>query len=396
MTIFCAPSHSKSKAKTQPATRTEKELRKLITKSKINIPFLFPATKQKEIPLNLLSRELLNSTELDLLSKYPQVIVHQYIPHCYFAIDSVGQIGIFSLTGQEIVPPIEGYIRFGGPNHILVGDITNDWYEKIYNVDILVSGLGIGHFQAIIDRHTLKAIIPLGKYQDIQYTIKGATSWYYVARLDDTGTLRWGVCDSEGTEVIPCEYLNVHKEGRKIGFKHSGMSFGGKFVGSNDLTMSRQERLTENKIELARARKEKWARVLGTVGNTLVTTATAMEQMGIGTGPESTSETDSTNGIGSATYRYREQYTRWERRAEQNYRSLTNLGRTTVIEKKGMGIMEKGGDTGGVGHLSSGNYVQQKKALREAQNQMAAIRRKASKVGIDIPQSKWETVTVTY
>ncbi len=86
---------------------------------------------------------------------------------------------------------------------------------------------------------------------------------------------------------------------------------------------------------------------------------------------------------------YQSQYAMWERRAKANYESLTNLG-YSVTRKDG----SKSGSA--MGSMNTGNYTQMKKALREAQNEMARIRRDASKEGINIQQSKWETATVEY
>jgi hypothetical protein len=46
--------------------------------------------------------------------------------------------------------------------------------------------------------------------------------------------------------------------------------------------------------------------------------------------------------------------------------------------------------------MNTGNYVMQKKALRDAQREMRNIRQKAARAGVHITQSKWETATVNY
>lgn len=83
------------------------------------------------------------------------------------------------------------------------------------------------------------------------------------------------------------------------------------------------------------------------------------------------------------------QYVQWERRAIANYNSLTNLG--TRVTKNGEDV----GGTNGKS-TSGGNYVMQKKALRQAQNEMKKIRTKAIQQGIRIQQSKYETIEVAY
>lgn len=94
-------------------------------------------------------------------------------------------------------------------------------------------------------------------------------------------------------------------------------------------------------------------------------------------------------GAPSSNSSLQSQYMQWERRAIANYNSLTNTG---LRVKKG------GKDVGGTNgeSLNSGNYVLQQKALREAQNEMRKIRAKASKQGINIQQSRYETIKVSY
>lgn len=83
------------------------------------------------------------------------------------------------------------------------------------------------------------------------------------------------------------------------------------------------------------------------------------------------------------------QYNNWERRAKANYESLTNLGVRYARNGKNVG-----GSTGK--GMSSSNYTMQKRALREAQQEMARIRSRARAKGITIVQSQYETVTVKY
>ena len=83
------------------------------------------------------------------------------------------------------------------------------------------------------------------------------------------------------------------------------------------------------------------------------------------------------------------QYSNWERLAEKHYNSLTNLGYSATS-----GSGNKSGSTGR--KVSSGNYVQMKRSLREAQSNMRDIRLKARRQGINIQQSKWETARVNY
>ena len=82
-------------------------------------------------------------------------------------------------------------------------------------------------------------------------------------------------------------------------------------------------------------------------------------------------------------------YQKWERRAQSSYNSLTNLG-YSVRNNNG----ERSGSTGQ--SMNSINYTRMKKTLREAQNEMRKIRLKATRAGVNIAQSNWETATVNY
>lgn len=86
---------------------------------------------------------------------------------------------------------------------------------------------------------------------------------------------------------------------------------------------------------------------------------------------------------------YQSQYDNWERLAERHYNSLTNLGYSSTSSSG-----KKHGSAGG--RVSSGNYIQMKRSLREAQSNMRRIRREAASNGVTITQSRWETATVGY
>lgn len=101
------------------------------------------------------------------------------------------------------------------------------------------------------------------------------------------------------------------------------------------------------------------------------------------------SSSASSGGNSSSGSDFQSQYAQWERRAESCYNSLTNLGYSVTSSS--------GDKSGGTGRkVSSGNYLQQKRSLREAQSNMRSIRQKAAREGISIPQSKWETAKVDY
>ena len=100
-------------------------------------------------------------------------------------------------------------------------------------------------------------------------------------------------------------------------------------------------------------------------------------------------DSGSSNTSGASEATLRSIYQKWEARAKDAYDSLTLMG-TKVTSKKG----DKSGSGGGF--WKGSNYVGLKQNLREAQRQMRHIRSEASSKGFNIPQSKWETATVSY
>lgn len=91
----------------------------------------------------------------------------------------------------------------------------------------------------------------------------------------------------------------------------------------------------------------------------------------------------------SGSSNYQSQYQTWERIAERHYNSITNTG-ASVTKKDGS---KRGSSIGG---MSPSKYNHAKRSYREAQREMARIRREAAKAGVNIPQSKWETNSISY
>ena len=112
-------------------------------------------------------------------------------------------------------------------------------------------------------------------------------------------------------------------------------------------------------------------------------------QYNAGYGDLSSFQSDLPSSGGYSDSFYQEQYNNWERRAQGAYESLTLLGSRT--KRNGS---EVSGSTGQ--SMSGSNYTRQKKCLRDAQTQMRSIRQKARRDGVNITQSHWETVTVSY
>ncbi len=95
------------------------------------------------------------------------------------------------------------------------------------------------------------------------------------------------------------------------------------------------------------------------------------------------------NGKDLGLSTYQSLYSKWENNAKSNYDSLTRAGAT---------VKKNGKDVGGTaaGAWRPQNYTGLKQNLRHAQSEMRKIRQEARRYGHNIPQSNYETVTVSY
>ncbi len=227
-----------------------------------------------EASLKVADHEELNTIEKELLEKYDDVVIHSFYANWYFVFDSEGKIGLCDLNGIELVPPIEGHFGFI-LNFFTLGQFEDPQSQEFINgtvhsirtstmVDKVVS---FGSFQTIINKETMEPIIPYGKYHDIRafYNIGKATSrkrnkvaddvssgqalWYFVGRLNDEGTMLWGLCDDKGEEIIPVKYLGIRK-------------VKGKFVGTYDMTLEECEDESSLTLVHKEARYEEFIRRL--------------------------------------------------------------------------------------------------------------------------------------
>jgi hypothetical protein len=98
---------------------------------------------------------------------------------------------------------------------------------------------------------------------------------------------------------------------------------------------------------------------------------------------------NSNNGGSANASTYQSIYNRWESKAKSAYEGLTRAGTRTSQNGKATS-----GTSGG--YWNSQNYVALKKDLRNAQNEMRKTRQEARQKGINIVQSNYETVSVSY
>lgn len=173
-----------------------------------------------------------------------------------------------------------------------------------------------------------------------------------------------------------------------VAFRHRCMSFG--LSWQNPIFKNGLNDHYKNSVMVTvginiKGRKPNWEKIMDGLNVAGAVLESATQVASSFSDNSSTSETMMGN---SSSTNYEAQYRQWEKRAEKHYNSLTNLGLSVESKKAAAGST--------VGSMNGGNYVSMKKSFREAQKQMKAIRRRAAKAGVQIPQSKWETATVSY
>lgn len=380
--------------------RTPNDIKKLLSlpRSKSSSNKLAPPSdaenlfsKGKEFSIcKDMKAEQRNEIEFMLTEQYEDVIISEVAPCAYFIIEG-NKIGVCDLKGNLIVPPIEGYIAVNstGDPFMRIGN-TTPWSEQLYIMRWGASNKKLwgrwkaGSFKAVYNRYNLDPVIPFGEYDDIGWAVKGVF-YYYVMKYDES-VEKWGALDIEGKIVVPCEYKALLFDKNKIyGSNKENMEDIFELAYEEiDKAKSKYER-NQLRLERTMLRQEKLQKIAETlqqIGETslklggVVQSVNDIRKSGGGSFSE---------GGGSLQI----QYSNWERRAQKNYQSLTNTGYSTKQNGK-----DRKGSNGE--SLNGGNYVQQKRCLREAQNQMKRIREQALKKGISIPQSHWETVTVSY
>ncbi len=215
----------------------------------------------KEVSLKSIDEKNLNTIEKNLLTQFENITLFGNMP-CYFAHSENGQIAIYDLNGQEILPQVQEHVvATPGYNDLWIGPYT---FERFYNfVDSLdvakqeFMGItltkhlyNLGTYHAIIEKNTAKHIIPYNKYDGIRVVLndyelqkelfKNVFSKKHISSVslnqdefinylvfinDTNGNRLWGVHDHTGKEILPAIYKGIIFEK-------------GKYTGTNDMTMA--------------------------------------------------------------------------------------------------------------------------------------------------------------
>ncbi len=218
--------------------------------------------------------------------------------------------------------------------------------------------------------------------------------WVYIGEITQGIPHGKGILIFNNGDYIISEFNNGERIGIGLYMTSEGEWQTEKCNNNNCIVMSSSSYYAQIDAERNRQVKAHLSDALSYFGQALTYSGEIVSQVNSirnGSAGSSGITSDFSNGaeVQSGSNSYQSMYANWERRAEKNYNSITNLG-YSVSNKKG----EKSGSAGQ--GMSGGNYVMMKKSFREAQKQMRSIRQKAAKEGIQITQSKWETATISY
>lgn len=355
----------------------------------ITVPFNFVSLKD-------VNPSLLNDKEKELLETYTDVAFgfkddKDKMLHCYWVKTEKGDTGLLKLDGSVLVVPVDGHF-YGCPSsdRIVAGEKMLEpekWFGSYWAALRELDGLPVGLFYNVVDdakSDKIHTIVKNGEYDGMRLAFKGMSPEFIVAKVVD-GNVKWGVIDKKGEVELPAIYRGVYVKKPTLDFSLTNR--GGKWIGTDEMNMKEIRKFIGVAKEERRQNAENIYNSVSQVNDAIQQTGNAL---GYGTG-ESSGDTQQrisdTSAGGSGNYE--SQYRNWERRAMQNYESLTINGAKT--KKNGKDVS---GNTSG--QKSPSNYTMQKKMLREAQNEMRKIRSKAAKEGINITKSNYEDVTVDY
>ncbi len=276
--------------------------------------------------------------------------------------------GVWAPGYKDVSPKVKKYHYIGLPDSQGVVEVRYNGFPGTYNVK---TSEEVSPTKTLFNKayNNTTATDAIGMYLQVIELDKVTKEGYTGVSLNNIGTI----------------YEDAGDEDTAYDYYERSMNAGNKTGEQN------YKRIRNNR------RLERIANIAGAIANVSASAVNIMSgganvpvtQYNSGYGDLSSFQSNSSSSGGYSTSFYQEQYNNWERRAQGAYESLTNLGSRT--KRNGS---EVSGSTGQ--SMSSSNYTRQKKCLRDAQNEMRTIRQKARKDGVNIAQSHWETVTVSY
>jgi hypothetical protein len=199
------------------------------------------------------------------------------------------------------------------------------------------------------------------------------------------------MCSTGDNDVAGACYNNMGVIYHKAGNLSTALRLFAKAKGYGVSNASQNIAIVESQMK--QERRAAWGQALSGIGNILgsVSGNTSYDlNNNINSYSGSGSDNYNSNtGGGASASTYQNIYDRWERTAKSAYESLTRAG--TRNKQNGKDVSGSNG-----GYWNSQNYVGLKQNLRNAQSEMRKTRQEARRKGININQSNYETITVSY
>jgi len=323
-----------------------------------------------------------------------------------FMVKRDGKWGLMSCMGDQLLPIEYDHIdltsgdskvvaaRRGGKEYALNGQtgrlLTTMAYDEVSSYcdkDGLYSVKRLGYETKIDEKGNERPSIPELVFNQVESLPLDA----YDQRIEGYKKCI-GLCGDSDRNVLGLCWNNMGVMFMKKGDTASGRacyeagaSYGNQTAISNLSGMKQQER--QQKINAIGDFLNTMSQAFGGAAGTNAYVGGDYSEGGSYSDSSSSSPSGNGNDLGLSTYQ--SMYQRWERNAKSNYESLTRAG--VRVKKNGNDVSGSSG-----GSWRPQNYTGLKQNLRRAQSEMRKIRQEARRYGHNIPQSNYETVTVSY
>lgn len=202
------------------------------------------------------------------------------------------------------------------------------------------------------------------------------------------------LCDNDGDRGtvfnnIGALYMTLNDEQNAIAYYEKAKALGNENAKNNLKNINRARRL-EKIQQIGQAIAEAGQAIAGNSATTTIDTSNDYSYAAYASDNNNDTQNTSSSSKKKMSYEtYKSIYDRWERNAKSCYESLTMLG--SKEKKDGKDVRGSANGTWG-----AGSYTGMKQNLRKAQKEMRNTRAEARRDGYNIPQSNYETVTVSY
>lgn len=327
------------------------------------------------VPINIDVSELgsYQQTEVEqqLLSEYVAVYKSVWAKKLLFVVDSLDRVALYDNKGTQLLPFIAGKPRLimGYGNFVIMGDQSpsSEWEAFFDEVRASYGGtrkMTAGNGAAIYSLDAKKVLINDTDYDYITCTFKYPSIYFYVAKLNENDSLKWGLYSTK-KQLLPCEYNYVTHTPKPQGDNSKDMF---SELAKNKVALAaKQSRRQKRQASLMQA-----AAILGGVGNVMVAAGFTLETIQ----PSSSSSSDLSSDNKSTNYSSKSS----EKSASSSNTTSKNADARTYSDYESQLIQ--------MNTYYSSKYNDTSR--RNIQSKMKAIRTKWEQRGFQMFHSSWE------